>query len=46
MAQKWHPDHYEGEEKEKAEKKFIDIGTFKLILILYEMDFIYLMIYS
>lgn len=32
MAQKWHPDHYEGEEKEKAEKMFIDIAAAKEVL--------------
>lgn len=32
LAQKWHPDHYEGKEKEKAEKMFIDIAAAKEVL--------------
>ncbi|KAA0199689.1 DnaJ-like protein subfamily C member [Hyalella azteca] len=32
MAQKWHPDHFDGDEKEMAEKKFIDIAAAKEVL--------------
>lgn len=32
LAQKWHPDHYTGEEKKKAEKMFIDIAAAKEVL--------------
>ncbi|MPC78490.1 hypothetical protein E2C01_072977 [Portunus trituberculatus] len=32
LAQKWHPDHYDGEEKKKAEKMFIDIAAAKEVL--------------
>lgn len=32
LAQKWHPDHYSGEEKKKAEKMFIDIAAAKEVL--------------
>ncbi|KAK7074490.1 DnaJ subfamily C member 3 [Halocaridina rubra] len=32
LAQKWHPDHYDGEEKDKAEKMFIDIAAAKEVL--------------
>uniref|UniRef100_A0A2P2HY47 DnaJ homolog subfamily C member 3-like n=1 Tax=Hirondellea gigas TaxID=1518452 RepID=A0A2P2HY47_9CRUS len=32
MAQKWHPDRFDGEEKEIAEKKFIDIAAAKEVL--------------
>ncbi|KAJ8891715.1 hypothetical protein PR048_004244 [Dryococelus australis] len=31
-AQKWHPDNFRGEEKKKAEKKFIDIAAAKEVL--------------
>lgn len=32
-AQKWHPDNFpDGEEKKKAEKKFIDIAAAKEVL--------------
>ncbi|XP_037791582.1 dnaJ homolog subfamily C member 3-like [Penaeus monodon] len=37
LAQKWHPDHYEGKEKEKAEKMFIDIAAAKEVLTDEEM---------
>lgn len=32
LAQKWHPDGYNGEEKKMAEKKFIDIAAAKEVL--------------
>ncbi|MCL4118643.1 UNVERIFIED_CONTAM: hypothetical protein GTU68_038064 [Idotea baltica] len=32
LAQKWHPDHFDGEEKVKAEKMFIDIAAAKEVL--------------
>ncbi|KAG0717119.1 DnaJ subfamily C member 3 [Chionoecetes opilio] len=32
LAQKWHPDHFDGEEKKKAEKMFIDIASAKEVL--------------
>lgn len=32
LAQKWHPDHFDGEEKKKAEKMFIDIAAAKEVL--------------
>lgn len=32
MAQKWHPDQFQGEEKKMAEKKFIDIAAAKEVL--------------
>lgn len=32
MAQKWHPDNFQGDEKAKAEKKFIDIAAAKEVL--------------
>lgn len=32
MAQKWHPDNYQGDEKKIAEKKFIDIAAAKEVL--------------
>ena len=32
-AQKWHPDNFpEGDEKKKAEKKFIDVAAAKEVL--------------
>lgn len=37
MAQKWHPDHFQGDEKEMAEKKFIDIASAKEVLTNEEM---------
>ncbi|KAK4306351.1 hypothetical protein Pmani_021809 [Petrolisthes manimaculis] len=37
LAQKWHPDHYSGEEKKKAEKMFIDIAAAKEVLTDEEM---------
>ncbi|KAF2360314.1 Tetratricopeptide repeat [Trinorchestia longiramus] len=37
LAQKWHPDHFDGEEKEMAEKKFIDIAAAKEVLTDEEM---------
>ncbi len=43
LAIKWHPDKYEGEEKEKAQKTFIDIAAAKEVLTdpgLYFMVFI------
>ena len=32
LARKWHPDAYEGEDKEKAEKMFLDIAAAKEVL--------------
>lgn len=32
LAQKWHPDNFQGDEKAKAEKKFIDIAAAKEVL--------------
>lgn len=32
MAQKWHPDAYQGDEKKMAEKKFIDVAAAKEVL--------------
>lgn len=32
MAQKWHPDNFQGDEKASAEKKFIDIAAAKEVL--------------
>ncbi|XP_046851742.1 dnaJ homolog subfamily C member 3-like [Xenia sp. Carnegie-2017] len=32
LAVKWHPDHYEGEDKKKAERMFIDIAAAKEVL--------------
>lgn len=32
LAQKWHPDNFHGDEKAKAEKKFIDIAAAKEVL--------------
>ena len=32
LAQKWHPDHYDGDDKKKAEKMFIDIAAAKEVL--------------
>lgn len=32
MAQKWHPDQFQGEEKKMAEKKFIDVAAAKEVL--------------
>ena len=32
LAQKWHPDNFQGEEKKAAEKKFIDIASAKEVL--------------
>jgi DnaJ family protein C protein 3 len=32
LAKKWHPDKYEGEDKENAEKKFYDIAAAKEVL--------------
>lgn len=32
LAHKWHPDKYTGEEKEKAQKTFIDIAAAKEVL--------------
>ena len=32
LAVKWHPDHYSGEDKTKAEKMFIDIAAAKEVL--------------
>ncbi|KAG8223380.1 hypothetical protein J437_LFUL002625, partial [Ladona fulva] len=32
MAQKWHPDNFQGDEKKLAEKKFIDIAAAKEVL--------------
>ena len=32
MAVKWHPDKYEGDDKAKAEKMFIDIAAAKEVL--------------
>uniref|UniRef100_T1P8U1 TPR repeat protein n=1 Tax=Musca domestica TaxID=7370 RepID=T1P8U1_MUSDO len=31
-AQKWHPDNFQGDEKKKAEKKFIDVAAAKEVL--------------
>lgn len=32
LAQKWHPDNFQGDEKKTAEKKFIDIAAAKEVL--------------
>lgn len=32
LAQKYHPDNYQGDEKASAEKKFIDIASAKEVL--------------
>jgi len=32
MAQKWHPDSYQGDQKKMAEKKFIDVAAAKEVL--------------
>ena len=32
LAVKWHPDQYKGEDKKKAEKKFIEIAAAKEVL--------------
>ena len=32
LAKEWHPDRYAGEDKEKAEKKFVDIAAAKEVL--------------
>lgn len=32
MAQKWHPDAFQGTEKKMAEKKFIDVAAAKEVL--------------
>ena len=32
LARKWHPDSYNGEEEEKAEKMFLDIAAAKEVL--------------
>lgn len=32
MAQKWHPDNFQGDEKKAAEKMFIDIASAKEVL--------------
>ena len=32
LAVEWHPDHYQGEDKKKAEKMFIDIAAAKEVL--------------
>lgn len=32
LARKWHPDSYDGENKEKAEKMFLDIAAAKEVL--------------
>ena len=32
MAREWHPDKFEGEDKEMAQKKFIDIAAAKEVL--------------
>lgn len=32
MAQKWHPDAYQGDQKKLAEKKFIDVAAAKEVL--------------
>lgn len=32
LAVQWHPDHYQGEDKKKAEKMFIDIAAAKEVL--------------
>lgn len=32
LAVQWHPDHYEGDDKKKAEKMFIDIAAAKEVL--------------
>ena len=32
LAKEWHPDKYEGEDKEKAEKMFYDIAAAKEVL--------------
>lgn len=45
LAQKWHPDHYEGEDKEKAEKMFIDIAAAKEVLTDEGMNGILLVIF-
>lgn len=32
LAQKWHPDNFQGDEKAKAQNKFIDIAAAKEVL--------------
>ena len=32
LARKWHPDSYDGEDQEKAEKMFLDIAAAKEVL--------------
>jgi DnaJ-class molecular chaperone len=32
LAVKWHPDHYQGDDKKKAERMFIDIAAAKEVL--------------
>ena len=32
LAREWHPDKFEGEDKEMAQKKFIDIAAAKEVL--------------
>ena len=32
LAKEWHPDAYEGEDKEKAEKMFYDVAAAKEVL--------------
>lgn len=32
LAMKWHPDKYEGDDKEMAQKRFIDIASAKEVL--------------
>ena len=32
LAVKWHPDHYTGPDKKKAEKMFIDVAAAKEVL--------------
>lgn len=32
LAAKWHPDKYKGADREKAEKKFIDLAAAKEVL--------------
>lgn len=32
LASKWHPDQYDGDDKQKAEKMFIDIASAKEVL--------------
>ena len=32
LAVKWHPDHYKGDDRKKAEKMFVDVAAAKEVL--------------